>query len=538
MAKTVSSALKTHLGSETTTLARGVKVKRTDDVTFRFTSASEDIDIDIGDGDGEQTYTASEGFRQTATQGDSDLSVDNLELIGVFDDDAIKEVELRRGLFDYADMFLFVFNHQDTSQGILKMARGKLGEVKSNPRGSFTVELRSLEQVYAQELGQTYSKDCRDDLGGNFCRVPIRPDEIERSTSVALGEVYKASNNKYIGLTLVNPDAEGSGGWTDETGSLEIGGPTPAAYEGDHFFFGGNSAETLAWQDVDIPSGQDTAVDAEERDARLTWRQNSIGGDQAEMQLEFRDESGSVIETKTTAGLTSPNDWTDRELTADVPVNTRTIRVYQRMVRQDGTPNDGMIDDIELDLIDTALIHEDYHDRIFKVTTAGTTGLRQPTYDTTVGNDTTDGTAVLEAFQSWTRSAQVDSVDVDRQKFKVTELTPDSGQAVDDQLPTSIGFPDDWFTYGAVKWETGDNAGIAMEVRSFEGDSESSPVTQTIELLVDTPFDISVGDKLSISPGCDKLLATCRDKFDNVLNFMGEPYVPGNDVLGQYPDGR
>ena len=37
-----------------------------------------------------------------------------------------------------------------------------------------------------------------------------------------------------------------------------------------------------------------------------------------------------------------------------------------------------------------------YQDRIYEVTAAGTTDAVQPTYDTTIGNPTTDGTAMPE----------------------------------------------------------------------------------------------------------------------------------------------
>jgi hypothetical protein len=38
--------------------------------------------------------------------------------------------------------------------------------------------------------------------------------------------------------------------------------------------------------------------------------------------------------------------------------------------------------------------------------------------------------------------------------------------------------------------------------------------------------------------GCDKRLATCIERLANVLNFRGEPYVPGSDALMSYPDAR
>ena len=35
--------------------------------------------------------------------------------------------------------------------------------------------------------------------------------------------------------------------------------------------------------------------------------------------------------------------------------------------------------------------------------------------------------------------------------------------------------------------------------------------------------------------GCDRALATCRDRFGNVANFRGFPHVPGNDFVLRYP---
>jgi uncharacterized phage protein (TIGR02218 family) len=49
------------------------------------------------------------------------------------------------------------------------------------------------------------------------------------------------------------------------------------------------------------------------------------------------------------------------------------------------------------------------------------------------------------------------------------------------------------------------------------------------------PYALTVGDAYSLQPGCDKLLATCKVKFNNVLNFRGEPHVPGTDRLFRGP---
>ena len=92
---------------------------------------------------------------------------------------------------------------------------------------------------------------------------------------------------------------------------------------------------------------------------------------------------------------------------------------------------------------------------------------------------------------------------------------------------------DEWFKAGHLRWVSGLNAGIAMEVKSW------SASTKEIVLFLEMPFDISVGDKFEVYPGCQKrILEDCRDKFTNVENFRGEPNVPGTDQLLRLPDAQ
>ena len=62
--------------------------------------------------------------------------------------------------------------------------------------------------------------------------------------------------------------------------------------------------------------------------------------------------------------------------------------------------------------------------------------------------------------------------------------------------------------------------------------------TGQLELFLPMAYAIESGDVFRIHPGCDKRLETCIDRFANVLNFRGEPYVPGQDLLMSYPDAR
>jgi uncharacterized phage protein (TIGR02218 family) len=97
-----------------------------------------------------------------------------------------------------------------------------------------------------------------------------------------------------------------------------------------------------------------------------------------------------------------------------------------------------------------------------------------------------------------------------------------------DPLPGASGL----YNGGVLAWTAGANAGLRMEVKSWDAPS------RTLVLFLAMPYPTQPGDGFTVHPGCDKRLATCRDVFANVLNFRGEPFVPGLDALGRYPDAQ
>ena len=94
------------------------------------------------------------------------------------------------------------------------------------------------------------------------------------------------------------------------------------------------------------------------------------------------------------------------------------------------------------------------------------------------------------------------------------------------------GFDSDWFTRGLLTWTAGANAGRAMETKLH---SKLAGVV-TIELWQRMSEAVGAGDSFEITAGCDKQFATCRAKFDNVVNFRGFPHIPGNDFAVSYPN--
>ena len=80
-----------------------------------------------------------------------------------------------------------------------------------------------------------------------------------------------------------------------------------------------------------------------------------------------------------------------------------------------------------------------------------------------------------------------------------------------------------WYTGGEVEWTSGNNDGVKMEVKEF--------ANEQVVLALPMGKSIQVGDTFDIITGCDKTKDTCIGKFSNIINFRGEPDVPGMDQL-------
>ncbi len=80
---------------------------------------------------------------------------------------------------------------------------------------------------------------------------------------------------------------------------------------------------------------------------------------------------------------------------------------------------------------------------------------------------------------------------------------------------------------GWLLWLDGPQAGIRMDITAF---------TETA-LVLDMPIDPATppGARIMLREGCDHTLGTCAARFGNAVNFRGEPFLPGNDLISRYP---
>lgn len=555
MPSTVSGGFVTALQQTTTQLARLYRVTRLDGVEDFLTSSDQSIRYDPGDG--EQTWSPISGFSMSAVETSSTMSVDNATIQAFFNQGAAIEDDIRAGKFDGATIKIYMVHRDNLALGDLQFVRGTVGNVRPTNKGVYEVEYRGFLQKYRQTVTELFGPLCRDNLGGPRCRIPIMPSLVTPNTAYDLPVDLVADNPLEDGrnlnpawvlaldlnltaLTVTNGDAEsGTTGWTNEVGTLTTD-TTPTPNGGTNLFKGTDTdTQTKAYQDVAIPGGETTAVDNGERAVRVTWWQQSTGAgdDQAQITVRFFDGApGSQIGAEVSTGLADGGigSWTQFSASFDIPTLTRTLRIAMDM-EGNGVSADAFIDDVSADLVEASTQPVNYQDRVYEVTTAGTTDAEQPAFDTVVGNTTSWGTAVFTAREGWLRAVTVDSVDGTEpsRKFTVTELTPNTGGTIAGR----DSFPDDSMNGGAVMWITGFNAGLVMEIKDFVAD-DGITIEQDVEMFLGMPFAVTVGDTAVVWRGCNGTQSICSGTFSNINNFRGEPYIPGRDFLLTFPDAR
>lgn len=152
--RTCSPELLITIQSQVPTLAILVRLTRTDGTIYGFTSTDKDITIEGTTFEKSSAITAS-NLRSTVGAG-----VDNMDLMGLLNSNRITDADILAGLYDGATVELFLCNYKDTSQGVLTLPQGTLGEVTFED-GAWVVEFRSLAQRLQQDILDVSQPTCR-----------------------------------------------------------------------------------------------------------------------------------------------------------------------------------------------------------------------------------------------------------------------------------------------------------------------------------------------------------------------------------------
>lgn len=92
--------------------------------------------------------------------------------------------------------------------------------------------------------------------------------------------------------------------------------------------------------------------------------------------------------------------------------------------------------------------------------------------------------------------------------------TGSTKSAVNSSITAAAGF----FDNGTISIISGVNANLRRTVKSFNAG--------VFTLILPLPAPLNAGDSIIAYPGCDKQQSTCNNKFSNVVNFRGFPFIP------------
>lgn len=80
-----------------------------------------------------------------------------------------------------------------------------------------------------------------------------------------------------------------------------------------------------------------------------------------------------------------------------------------------------------------------------------------------------------------------------------------------------------YYTGGELRLSSGANAGARRSVRL-------QPDAVTLELSYPLLQTVTVGDNFTLWPGCSHTTDDCTNKFNNLVHFRGEPFIPAPET--------
>jgi uncharacterized phage protein (TIGR02218 family) len=175
------------INQEVLTVAHCWKIIRTDGVVMGFTSHDCTLTFD------NVTYEAASGFTPSAIENSENLAVDNLDVQGILSSDSIKESDIEAGLYDFAEIFIYLVDWTNASGQKIILRRGTTGRL-SYDKASFTTEIRGMAEAYQQKTNNVYQKTCRASLGDSKCKISLEGYTKTGQISTLISDIDMYSN--------------------------------------------------------------------------------------------------------------------------------------------------------------------------------------------------------------------------------------------------------------------------------------------------------------------------------------------------------
>lgn len=500
-----------------------LKITRKDGVIFALTSASEDVTI------AGQLYGAAQGLIVENLASSVGMSVDNTELTTFDDGSMFTRADILSRVWTNADFLISKYNYLVPSNGTDPQFSGTFGNVSINGK-NITVELRGLQQKGAQPIGSVVSKTCRDRLGGRRCKVNLVPYTFGHTvTEVTSTQVFK--------------------------GTAPVGDPSFSSVKSLMHFNGADASTTF----TDVIGLTWTANGA----AQIDTAQSKFGGASGAF-----DGSTAYLSTPASTSLQFPADLTFEcwiRLSAySVSYGGGYYAEVMSCYQVAGFPNDGYQFRIDgnASAWTSFVVYTGAHSLIYSHTFALNTwyhlafsrasGVARAFVDgTQIGSSLSNSDAFVPTvpgpvwigklniggiaawFPGW-----IDDLRITKGVARYTANFAVPTAAFEDSYTLAGTFADDYYGEGDVLFTSGECEGLQMKVKTYLNTGGFTLMLPMFKL-------IQVGDTFDAVAGCRKRhartlanpsgVSDCIDKFNNILNFDGEPHGRGQDVLTAPP---
>jgi uncharacterized phage protein (TIGR02218 family) len=156
------------------------------------------------------TYTPVDSVNPSSMDNESNMAVDEMEIVGHIRASGVEDAEVKAGLFDGADVWVFAVDWKEgvATGGYMALRRGWLGNIRQED-SFFTMEIRGLTQKLGTQIGEMYTAACPADFCDARCTLNIAShtqadtvasftDKRKFKVTTASGEAYKHGHVKFL----------------------------------------------------------------------------------------------------------------------------------------------------------------------------------------------------------------------------------------------------------------------------------------------------------------------------------------------------
>ncbi|XYK81722.1 MAG: DUF2163 domain-containing protein [Labrenzia sp.] len=178
--KTLPPNLAAHLAGRITTLATCWIVTRADDVRLGFTDHDRALSVEG------VICQPQNGLSPSAMSDGPEFATGGGDVSGTLESSALSETDLEAGLWDNADVRVFLVNWQAPSDHVL-LRRARIGEV-GRAGAVFRAEIRGLAHLLESRQGRVFARICDADLGDSRCKVDMTNPAYQATATVTVAQ--------------------------------------------------------------------------------------------------------------------------------------------------------------------------------------------------------------------------------------------------------------------------------------------------------------------------------------------------------------